>query len=214
MWGFPFPFLNRKTKTAMTYIDVSHHQGNINWNDVVKNDPKIEGVFIKATQGVGYVDPAMKFNASEAKKAGLKIGYYHYATLNSSNIVTDARQEALFFIDTVRKAAAFDLPLVLDIEENKADLSKFDVLTWIRTFFLELENLGHKEYVLYSYTPFLNSNLPDNHELDNIRLWIAAYVKKDKPVLPKGWNEYWLWQYTAKGRINGIKGDVDMNKTA
>lgn len=197
----------------MNIIDCSHFQGSIQWDEVADQLPKIDGVYIKASQGVGYVDAAMKYNASEAHKAGLKVGYYHYATLNTPNAALDAKQEARYFIDTIGKAVKPDLPLVLDIEENKANLSAMDVWTWITTFFNELEEMGFKDYALYSYTPFLNASLPNNHKLGHIKLWLAAYVNKVTPILPHGWDSWWLWQYSAHGRVNGVSKFVDVNKT-
>lgn len=195
----------------MKGIDVSHHQGVINWTEVATD--AIEFAIIKATEGTTYIDPKLIVNAEGAKKAGLKVSYYHFASLNTENIEADSKAEAGFFSSIIKKLPAADLPLVLDIESNKANLKPELVRNWIMGFFAELEYLGHLDYVLYSYTPFLNANLPKNHGLGWLRLWIAAYVNKPQPVLPAGWKNYWLWQYSAKGSIAGIKGDVDMNKT-
>lgn len=198
----------------MRGIDISHHQGLVNFQAIkTNNTPAIDFIYMKATQGTGYTDTALKFNSFEAKKAGFKIGYYHYATLNSENVEQDARDEANYFISVISKLPAFDMPLVLDIEENKVGLGRAEVERWIKTFFAELEAKGYKDYVLYSYTPFLNTSLPANHSFGSVRLWIAAYVNKPAPLLPAGWSNAWLWQYSAKGKVAGIKGDCDMNKS-
>jgi GH25 family lysozyme M1 (1,4-beta-N-acetylmuramidase) len=203
----------KKQKTMKHGIDVSHHQGKIHFDVVAShNDPKIDFAIIKATEGVTYIDPKLKTNSIEAKYAGLKISYYHFASLNTHNVISDATAEAKFFVDTISSLPSPDLPLVLDIETNKASLTPSEVLRWVTTFFKELDNLGKTDYVLYSYTPFLNANLPKGHGLGKVRLWIAAYTNKPKPVLPEGWSKEWLWQYSAKGRMVGIVGDVDMNK--
>lgn len=196
----------------MRIIDVSHYQGFVNFDEVSKDPQKVEGVFLKATQGVGYTDPNLKFNAFEAVKAGLKIGYYHYATLPTENIVNDAKAEAIYFTDTIAKCPVPEYPLVLDIEENKAHLDDDNILLWINTFFDTLKQRNHENYSIYSYTPFLNASLPTNHGLGHIPLWIAAYTSKPKPILPKGWDKCSLWQYSAQGKVNGIKGFVDINK--
>lgn len=198
----------------MIGIDISHHNAKIDWAKVAaQKDPKIEYAFIKATEGVNYIDPTVTYNSFAARTAGIKIGYYHFASLNTHSVVADAKAEALHFADTVSKCAAPDLPMILDLETNKANLSDAEVLLWIKTFFAELEILGCPDYALYSYTPFLNASLPAGHGL-NMRLWIAAYVNKPKPVLPNGWDKFWIWQYTAKGKVQGISGDVDMNRSA
>lgn len=193
-------------------IDVSHFNGQIDWPTVAQ-DQDISFVFIKATQGTTYVDPMLSANASGAKNAGLKTGYYHFATLNSADVAADASAEASFFTATISKLPKPDLPLVLDIEANQDDLPPTAVLTWINSFFSGLQEHGYSDYALYSYTPFLNANLPSNHNLGSVRLWIAAYVNQPAPVLPAGWENYWIWQYSSSGNIAGISGNVDLDKT-
>lgn len=212
-WLYLYDRHFKKKSYMKNGIDISHHQGNVRFPALaLANDPKVDFVIIKATEGTTYIDPKLKNNAAQAKKEGLSIGYYHFASLNTQNVVADAIAEATFFIKTISTLPTPDLPLVLDIETNKAALTKDQVLLWVKSFFQHLETLGKTDYVLYSYTPFLNSNLPADHGLGNIRLWIAAYTNKPQPVLPKGWAKEWLWQYSAKGKVVGIGGDVDMNK--
>lgn len=210
MWGFPWFF--KKSKPMILGIDASHFQGHVQWSEVAKDPQNITYAFLKATEGQTYVDSALKYNATEAKKAGLKIGYYHFATLNSQDIIGDAVAEANFFIDTIKKCPVPELPLALDIETNKAGLSPEQVQLWIRSFFVQLEKRDHKDYVLYSYTPFLNANLPKDHLFGNIRLWLAAYTTGLNPRLPIGWTDYWLWQFSAKGRVKGCNTPIDMNR--
>jgi lysozyme len=196
-----------KKKINMFGIDVSQWQGVIDWK-AVKEDPKnVEFAIIKATEGVGFRDKQLVYNAVEAKRNNIKISYYHFATLNSKNVEADAKAEAEYFLATIKDLPKADLPLVLDIETDKIGLSNTEVLLYINTFF---KALGTNDYMLYSYTPFLNINLPKNHGLGNIPLWIAAYTRSLK--LPNGWTKCWAWQYTQKGKINGIKGNVDLNK--
>lgn len=190
-------------------IDVSKWQGKIDWKKVKQSHPEIEGVIIKASEGIGYTDPKMTNNAVEAKKQGFKIGFYHFASLNSADVVNDAKTEAKYFY-TVTKSLGADMPYVLDIEKNISKIPKDKVLIWIKEFFRELESLGIQDYWLYSYSPFLNENLPINHGLGNIPLWVADY--SEPLVLPKGWSSCVLWQYSSKGAINGIVGNVDLNK--
>lgn len=197
----------------MTGIDVSHHNGQINWQQVAASNAA-SFVFIKATEGQTYVDPTLGNNASGAGSAGLRVGYYHFATLNSTSVVSDARAEAAFFLSAIQTLPTPSLPLILDIEANKIGLSPNGVLLWINTFFSWLVAAGYHEYALYSYTPFLNANLPVNHRLGSIPLWIAAYVNAPAPVLPTGWTAYWIWQYTDNGTVPGINAPVDMNRTS
>ena len=195
----------------MNGIDVSHHNGVIDWNKVVNDVFKPEFAYIKTTEGTGYIDPKFAINAKAANKAGIKVGYYHFASLNSTDVVGDAVKEAEAYIKAVKSVPTPTMPLVLDIETNKAKLSKVQVLLWIKTFFAELAKIGWTDVILYSYTPFLNENLPINHDLGNIKLWIADYAPP--LILPKGWNKAYIWQYSAKGKISGISTNTDLNKT-
>jgi lysozyme len=190
-------------------IDVSKWQGKIDWAKVKSSHSDLKGVYIKATEGIGYIDPFLISNAVEANKEGIQVGFYHFASLNAIDVVTDATNEAKFFYNTV-KSLNCELPYVLDIEKNASQIPPKSVLLWIKSFFKELDRLHLDDYVLYSYAPFLNDNLPPDHDLGHYRLWLAAYT--DKPKLPKGWSEYFLWQYTSKGAINGITGSVDLNQ--
>lgn len=209
-----FLYIKSLIKPKRMYgIDVSHHQGKIDWNKVATaNTPKVEFVYIKASTGVGSIDPKALYNATEAKKNGLKIGYYHYCSLNNEDELQDSTDEANWFIKTMKGLPQADLPAVLDIEDPQilSSLDDGEVLAWIKNFFKVLSNSGYK-YVLYSYSPFLDQHLPANHGLGDVPLWIAQY--RTSLTLPKGWSKYYLWQFSAKGKINGISTDVDLNKS-
>lgn len=195
----------------MNFIDISHHQGKIDWVKVVNSSFQPKLVYIKATQGINYTDPLFLKNARAAKAAGLKVGYYHFASLNDKDEVKDAKLEAQWFVKNIKLAPQFDFPLVLDVEDNPSKLTKEEVLVWINTFAYELAQLGYTDYILYSYTPFLNSNLPSNHKLGSVKLWIAAYNPTYK--VPIGWKAPNMWQYSQTGKVSGITGNVDLNKT-
>ena len=188
-------------------IDISKYQTVADWNKV---KAAVSGVMIKATEGLGYVDPSFASHAKGAKTAGIPFGFYHFASLNDPADPTgDAVKEAQAFAAACKPYAS-TLPYALDLETNKSSLPRAKVLAWIQAFFGELQKQGITNYVLYSYTPFLNANLPVTHGLGNVRLWLAAYTAV--PKLPKGWAKYWMWQYSSKGTIPGITGNVDLNK--
>lgn len=186
-------------------IDISKWQTTIEWAKV-----KADGVYIKATEGVGYIDPMFKSHVAGANFAKIPIGFYHFASLNSASVLIDSAAEAKAFYEAT-KGIAVGLPYALDIERNDLKLSPADVLKWIQNFVLTLHLYHINDVVLYSYTPFLNANLPKNHQLSlTLPLWIAAYT--ERLILPTGWKNAWLWQYTSKGVVAGITGNVDLNK--
>lgn len=201
-------------------IDVSRYQWDLDWKQVGQPITQLPGpvqfAYVKATEGVGYVDPNAQSNATGAKAAGLMLGYYHFATLNNRiDPAGDAKNEAQAFLAAFKTLPGANLPPVLDIESNISGLTPAQVLQWVQSFFATLKDGGISNYMIYSYTPFLNANLPANHGLGNIPLWIAAYVNEPAPVLPQGWNTYEIWQYSAQGQFKGKDGKnvtVDLNR--
>lgn len=194
-------------------IDVSHHQGTIDWNEVSKvvvpNEP-IRYVFIKATEGATENDSEAELNAKEAKRVGIFFGYYHFA--NPENKSSDAVSEAKYFISVLKKLPKPTLkaPYVLDIEANKDGIKKVEYLKWINDFITEFEKYNNVPLIIYGSPSFLNDNLPKEHNLGDYPLWVANY-NTPKPTLPNGWKSWIIWQWSEKGSVNGIKGNVDVN---
>lgn len=210
------PILNLKKLERMKFgIDISKHQSAnktpINWGLLKQNDPKVDFVYIKATQGVNYVDPFLKIHADAAHAAGIPIGYYHFASLNDNAVTVDATREAKDFLRAIALMPKATMPLALDIEENKIKLSREAFLQWINAFCSVLKD-ANRDFIIYSGSYFLDENLPKNHGLGNIRLWLAQYTKSAQPKLPRGWDKYYIWQYSCEGKVKGIIGDVDLNK--
>ncbi len=187
-------------------IDISKFQNKISWPLV-----KVDGIYIKATEGVGYVDEMFKSHVIGANSINVKIGFYHFATLNSKDVLADSAAEATAFYNAI-KGIGVGLPYVLDIEKNPIGLSKQEVVTWIHNFFLTLHLRGINDVCLYSYTSFLNENLTPDHGMGDIKLWIAQYSKQSAPTLPMGWKTAWLWQFASNGVVPGIVGNVDESK--
>ena len=196
-------------------IDVSHNNGSVNWTKVKLSDPPISFAYIKATQGVGYKDPTNAINATGAAQAGIKFGYYHFASLNNNlDVAADATGEANWFDSVLKTLPPAQLIPTLDIETNEKQLTTQQVQAWINTFLSQMNSLGHKNVMLYSYKPFLDSNLPANHPFGNLPLWVAQYRNVPSPSLPHGWTKYSIWQYFDKGKVNGVPSDCDLNKAS
>lgn len=205
----------------ITGIDVSKYQADLDWTKIQQaitpfTPPAITFAYIKATEGVGYINPNAQTNAASAKDAGLKIGYYHFATLNNAaDPAGDAAGEGQAFLAAMAKLPANDLPPVLDIESNPSKLAPQQVLDWIHSFYSTLEKGGINKYIIYSYKYFLDPSLPPNHGLGNIPLWLANYTNVQTPPLPVGWNSYAIWQYRSDGEFTGKSGkpvQCDVNK--
>ncbi len=191
-------------------IDVSHNNGRVNWALVAMNLPKIDFAFIKATEGATAADREFLNNVAGCKAKGILWGAYHFATFNSQDVVADAKAEAAFFIKRVQLAGKPDLPLVLDIESNKAlSLTTDEVNKYVQAFIKELLLAGY-QVAIYSSPGFLNSNLPLNHQFGKYPLWVADYTGAINKV--NGWKSYWIHQYTDKGKCLGVGTTCDLNR--
>lgn len=182
-------------------IDLSHWNENADWLKVKNNG--VDGVYLKCTQGIRYVDPSCIGHSTRAKSQNIKVGYYHFATLTD-----DPSAEARFFKSRLSTLPTSNLIPMLDVEENKTGLTPAQIETWIQSFLDAMET----KVGIYSYTPFLDQFLPLTHNFGQIPLWIAQYRNVVSPQLPYGWTQSALWQYTNMGHIDGIKGTVDCSK--
>lgn len=185
-------------------VDLSH------WQSTFDNFNDIDFAIIKATEGVGYVDPACDTLYQRAKRAGKLLGVYHYARPNLGN---SAVSEANWFVNNI-KGYLNEAILVLDWEEG--DLGN---VAWAKAFLDRVKELtGIKPIIYMSASPMRSYNWKPVVDAD-YGLWVANYgsnngqpqesVFNNYPL--KYWSFYALWQYTSRGRVSGYNGDVDMN---
>ena len=177
-------------------IDISHYQGeNISWSSVASE--QIQFVYIKASEGISRKEPFAQVQATGAKEAGLKVGYYHFARVESGTGIN----EAIFFDSILKSLPPSDLLPCLDIEVNKSGLSPEQITKWIEDFTTQIKGLGYSNLLLYSYTPFLNAYLLPSNILAQTKLWIAEYTNATSPNLPRGYSQYSIWQQSQTGTV-------------
>jgi len=185
-------------------IDVSNHQGQIDWPLVARCGPQF--AVIKATEGTDYLDPYFAANWKAAMDNGLVRGAYCFGKPSKGSGHNDARH----FLDVVNdQGIARGDFLVLDLEDPDvsptADLLAYTV-DWLGT----VKAAVGFNALLYSGHYFLSPhNLEGKIELKNNGLWLASYQANPPPV-PKGWDYWTMWQFTDRGVIPGI-GNVDQN---
>ena len=183
-------------------IDVSKHQGRIDWERVAA-DKKIQFVYIKATEGATHVDKAYERNIAQARRAGLKVGSYHFFTSYKS-----ARAQFDNFKRYVDKDEQDLLPMV-DVEEAGNRGARRSVLQAHLQEFMDLVRGEYGQYpLLYSQYKFYNTLLAP--EFNRYFIFIARYGSAE-PVL-RGGGKYNIWQYSERGRIDGINEAVDLNR--
>lgn len=183
-------------------IDVSHYQGRINWDEVAR-DSRVTYVYLKATEGTGNVDGTYRYNFSECKRVGLKVGAYHFFRPQLS-----ARAQFDNFVSQVDTKKQDLLPVV-DVETMNGVSDAV-----MQSRLLELCELIEKEYgkkpIIYTGKNFFNKHIYGNSRLRSYKFFIAAYAF-DEPVL-YGNMDYVMWQYSATGTVRGIRGNVDMSR--
>lgn len=183
-------------------IDVSEHQGHIDWAKVAKDG--VQFAVIRAGYGreLSQKDDYFEQNYTAAKKAGIQVGAYWYSYADS---VKRAEEEAKTCLK-VLEGKKFDLPIFFDQEYEKSILAlSSKTRTDIILKFLEIiQAAGHK-CGLYSSTNFITTKLQASR-LRQYPLWIAEYGSKLHYP-----GTVWAWQYTSTGRVSGIKGHVDCN---
>lgn len=186
----------------MKGIDVSYCQNVINW-DAVKADG-IEFAIIRAGYGrsVSQTDAKFVQHYSGASVVGMPTGAYWYSYAES---VEDARAEAKACIEVLGNRK-FSLPIYYDVEEPSIlGKGKDFVSECIRMFCDELERAGYFAGVYTSKSVL--ERLVHDEIRERYCVWSAQWNSTDDY---KG--QHGMWQYSDKGRVNGINGDVDMDE--
>ncbi len=185
----------------MKGIDVSVHNGNIDWQKV-----KSAGINF-AILRVGYgrlasqKDERFEQNYAGAKTAGIPVGAYWYSYAMSED---EARLEADVFLSVI-KEKQFEFPVYYDVDEKKQfDLGKEKVSAIMRAFLERVEAAGY--FVgLYGSASSLTTHTADDIK-SRYTIWLAHWVNKTNYS-----GAYGIWQHSEKGRVDGINGNVDLD---
>ena len=187
-------------------IDVSKWNGNIDWN-AVKNSG-VSYVIIRcgyrgSTGGSLIEDPKFKTNIQGALNAGLKVGVYFFSQAVNE---VEAVEEASMTISLIKKYK-ITYPVFLDVEPSGGRADGIDRNTRtqvIKAFCETIKNSGYTPGV-YANKTWLNSYM-NAGELSSYKIWLAQYN-----TAPTYAGKFDMWQYTSKGTVGGISGNVDMN---
>ena len=195
--------------TSRTGIDVSYHQGDINWESVA--DDGIDFVMIRAgyrgyESGEITLDTNFQQYAEGASDAGLDVGVYFFSqALNAE----EAKEEANAVIETI-KGYDISYPVVFDWEitgEETARTSDITVNEVTEATITFCDTVAEAGYIpmIYSVKKCALMKM-DLSRLAGYHFWFSEY--KDKPTYPY---DFQMWQYASDGQVNGINGEVDMN---
>lgn len=183
-------------------MDVSSYQGNIDFIKV-KNQG-IQAVYIKAGQGNNITDSYFEKNYINAKNANIKVGFYYYVTAKS---VYEAKQQAKRFSDLISEKK-YSLRPTMDFEEF-GNLSNEEINNIGVAFLEELKDRVNVIPMIYT-DDYAAKEIWD-YEFSNYPVWIAEYNGASKPGDNPIWDSWTGFQYSNKGKLIGISGDVDLD---
>ncbi len=181
-------------------IDLSHYQGEVFWENVGANS-KMAYVYLKATEGSTHIDETYERNIELAHRYGLKVGSYHFFRPK-----TELVKQLENFMSQCRPGDQDLIPMI-DIEST-GGLKTEEFCDSLFKFLDMIEKAYRQKPLLYTYTNFYNKHLKG--KIDDYELMIAQY-SDEEPKLADD-RDYTMWQYTAKGRINGINTYVDKSR--
>ena len=190
-------------------IDVSSHQGNIDWNLVAQDG--VEFAIIRVgyrgygSEGRLVVDEKFEDNIKGAKAAGIKVGVYFFSQAINE---TELLEEANLVLEQIAPYS-IECPVVYDVEKTSAAgrmnaISVEDRTHLTQLFCQTIENSGYKPMIYHNTE--MGALLINIAELEKYDKWYASY--SDQMFYPY---EYKIWQYSDKGKIQGISTDVDLN---
>lgn len=200
-------YVDKDGQKALLGIDVSRHQGEIDW-EKVKNQ-NIEFAMIR----VGYrgyesgeivKDDMFISNIEGASEADIEVGVYFFSQAKS---IREAEEEAKFVLDAIKNHDV-KFPIVFDMEHIEGgrikDLSIKERTKAALVFCERIEKEGYSA-MIYGSTSWLQ-NAVLLLDISKYDLWVSEY--SNELSFP---HEFHMWQYTNEGKIDGISGNVDLN---
>lgn len=190
----------------MKVIDISYHNGDIDFHKVRQDG--VEGVIIRAGYGKGNPDNKYHQNISNAIKTGMQIGVYWFSYAYTLHMVDVEAKYCLRALEPFRKYIT--LPVFFDWEydsykyaaKNGVSVSKSSITDFNVLFCQIMQNAGYEAgyYLNEDYA----KNYVDENKLKAYKRWYARYTDAVQ-------HDCYMWQYSSKGKVNGISGNVDMN---
>lgn len=182
-------------------IDVSHHQGRINWRQLTASG--LSFAYIKATEGGDFVDPRFATNWAEAGRAGLRRGAYHFFTFCRSG------SSQVSNLLTVVPSGQDMLAPVVDVEYGgncRSPPPPSEIRRELHTFLDQAERAYRVRPILYvtseSHRRIVRGHFPEHG------LWVRDVFRRPRYTADRPWL---FWQYSNRGRLPGITGPVDLN---
>lgn len=199
--------LATNSSSGIMGIDVSKWNGTINWTAVKNsgvNYAIIRCGYRGSTTGALIEDPKFKANIQGATAAGIKVGVYFFSQAVNE---VEAVEEASMVLNLV-KGHKLSYPIFIDVEPSggRADgLDKNTRTVVVNAFCKTIQNGGYTAGI-YANKTWFESKM-NTAALSGYKIWLAQYAAAPTYKTTR----YDMWQYTSKGKINGINGNVDLN---
>ena len=158
---------------------------------------------IKASEGHTLADASLSRNLTEAAKAGLHTGVYHWFWGRSTE---ETQQEIDFFLQRVR-GCKMEMPVALDVEQAElARIGRDKLTAYIKQWLDGVKAAGYFP-IVYANKSWLNDYI-DMTKLLEYDIWIAQYFDR---ITYTGPGNIGMWQYTSTGKVPGVKGNCDID---
>ena len=198
------------SNTTTWGIDVSHHNGAINW-DAVRNSGVNFAILkigeYRESTGRTLKDEHFEEYYAACKARGIAVGGYIYSYAFNPNEALHEAEACLSMI----QGKSFEMPIFFDLEDhlvsdaiNSGRTDVQNVTNAVITFCDTMQSRGYQAGV-YSYRNFFYEYL-DMSALERYHVWLAHYVSETDYT-----GKYDMWQYTSSGSLPGISGNVDLN---
>lgn len=185
-------------------IDVSYYQGTIDWA-AAKTDG-VRYAFVRVSDGTTFEDPKFAANWQGTKAQGIVRGAYQYFRPNQ-----DAIAQADMMLDAIGgDIAPGDLPPVIDVETD-GGLTPAQVTAKVKTWVSRVKAATGRDPIIYTGFYFWRDQVgaPD---ITSSSLWHAQYTSASCPNIAPPWQDWAFWQFTSSGAVDGISGNVDVNR--
>lgn len=188
-------------------IDISEFNGEIDFTKVKK---EVDFVYIRATYGRYGIDKKFKEYVEGVIKNEIPFSFYYYSYAVDKD---KALEEVKFFLETIKEyKEKVSFPVAIDMEDS--DGYKLKNGNPSKEILTEICKIACEEITKESLIPIIYANADwyknrlDEAEIKNYMKWLAWWTSKEENIDK---TKYVMWQYSSKGKINGIKTNVDLN---
>lgn len=206
-------------------IDVSHHNGTINWAKVKADGVRyaiircgfgsnVAGAYNPVTKTGGHDDNQWNNNVAGCEKNGIPYGVYIYSYATTTAQAKDEAQHCIRLMNSTCNKAKMELPVYLDMEDKvQVKLGKDQLANIANTWANTIKAAGYTKVGIYASGSWWNSQLANTAVYNNYSRWVAQwpYTYTNATTCTYTKTPYRIWQFSDNGRVNGISGAVDLN---